>query len=153
DSAGSARPTFNFRNLWSFANGAPYQESGTFNPVTGQPTDNAKNLNFTILAFFVQDDWKIKPNLTVNIGLRYEYYSPLQADWNVISNPVLRSGSAALTGLTLRVSDNLNATSKKNFGPQLGFSWSPASFKSRFVVRGGAGIGYNVQQLATLSNG
>jgi hypothetical protein len=153
DSAGSARPTFNFRNLWSFANDAPYQESGTFNPVTGQPTDNAKHLNFTILAFFVQDDWKIKPNLTLNLGLRYEYYSPLQADSNVISNPVLGSGAAALTGLTLKVSDHLNATSKKNFGPQLGFSWSPMAFKSRFVVRGGGGIGYNVQQLATLSNG
>jgi len=153
DSAGSARPTFTFRNLWSFANDAPYQESGTFNSVTGQPTENAKHLNFNILAFFAQDDWKIKPNLTLNFGLRYEYYSPLQADSNVISNPVLGSGSAALTGLTLKVSDSLNATGKKNFGPQLGFSWSPTAFKSRFVVRGGGGIGYNVQQLATLAGG
>ncbi|HET8547126.1 MAG TPA: TonB-dependent receptor, partial [Bryobacteraceae bacterium] len=86
-SAGSARPTFNFRNLWSYANDAPYQESGTFNPVTGQPSDNTKHLHATILAFFVQDDWKVRPNLTLNLGLRYEYYSPLKADADVISNP------------------------------------------------------------------
>ncbi len=150
DSAGSARPTYSFRNLWSFANDAPYQESGTFNPVTGQPTDNAKHLNFNILAFFVQDDWKILPNLTLNLGLRYEYYSPLMADANVISNPVLGQGTAALTGMTLKIGDSLNATSKKNFGPQLGFSWNPVT---GLVVRGGGGIGYNVEQLAVLSNG
>jgi outer membrane receptor protein involved in Fe transport len=153
DSAGSARPTESFRNLWNFANDAPYQESGTFNPVTRQPTDNAKHLNFTILAFFVQDDWKIKPSLTLNLGLRYEYYSPLKSDANVISNPVLGQGAAALTGMTLKVADSLNATSKRNFGPQPGFSWSPAAFRNRVVVRGRGGVGYNVQQLAVLSNG
>ena len=44
------RPTFNFRNLWSYANDAPYQESGNFDPVTGQPSDNTKNLYFNILG-------------------------------------------------------------------------------------------------------
>lgn len=153
DSAGSARPTYYFRNLWSFANDAPYQETGTFNPQTGQPTDNTKHLKFDIIAGFVQDDWKVRPNLTLNLGLRYEYYSPLEADGPVISDPVLGQGAAALTGLTLKVSDHLNSTSKLNFGPQLGFSWSPTKFGTRMVVRGGGGIGYNVQQLASLSNG
>ncbi|HLH17224.1 MAG TPA: TonB-dependent receptor [Bryobacteraceae bacterium] len=153
DSAGSARPTFNFRNLWSFANDAPYQESGTFNPVTGQPTDNQKHLHADILAFFVQDDWKVRPNLTLNLGLRYEYYSPLKANANVISNAVLGQGAAALTNMTLKVGDTLNSTDWKNFGPQLGFSWNPTQFKSKLVLRGGFGIGFNVQQLATLTNG
>jgi hypothetical protein len=152
-SAGSARPTFNFRNLWSYANDAPYQESGTFDPVTGKPSDNKKNLNFSIFSLFVQDDWKLRPNLTLNLGLRYEYYSPLRADANVITNPVLGPESSPLTGLTLEVGDSLNSTSKKNFGPQVGFSWSPAVFKNRLVARGGFGIGFNVQQVATLSNG
>ncbi len=153
DSAGSARPTYYFRNLWSYANDAPYQETGTFNPQTGQPTDNTKHLRFNILAFFVQDDWKVRPNLTVNLGLRYEYYSPLEADGPVISNPVLGQGAAVLTGVTLKIADSLNSTSKLNFGPQLGFSWSPTHFNNRLVLRGGGGIGYNVQQLASLSNG
>lgn len=152
-SAGSARPTYSFRNLWSYANDAPYQESGTFDPVTGKPSDNTKNLHFGILALFVQDDWKLRPNLTVNLGLRYEYYSPMKADSNVISNPVLGQGAAALTGMTMRISDTLAATSKKNFGPQVGLSWNPSALRSRLVLRAGFGVGFNAQQLATLSNG
>lgn len=152
-SAGSARPTFRFRNLWSFANDAPYQETGTFNPVTGEPSDNTKNLRLSILAFFIQDDWKLKPNLTINLGLRYEYYSPLKATEPVISNPVLGSGADALTGMRLQIGNTLTATSKRNFAPQVGFSWSPGGFNKKLVFRGGFGIGYNVQQAATLANG
>jgi hypothetical protein len=150
--AGSARPTFNFRNLWSYANDAPYQESGNFDPLTGQPADNHKNLRFNDLAFYVQDDWKIKPDLTVNLGLRWEYYSPLSETAGHISNPILGQGAAALTGLVMKQGD-LADTSKKNFGPQIGLAWSPVAFKSRLVLRGGFGIGFNTQQLATLSNG
>ncbi|HXN24633.1 MAG TPA: TonB-dependent receptor [Candidatus Dormibacteraeota bacterium] len=158
DSAGSARPTYNFRNLWSYANDAPYQESGNFDPLTGKPSDNRKDLRFNIIAFYVQDDWKVKPNLTVNLGLRWEYYSPLSELHGLISNPVLGAGPAALTGLTIRKGGDLTATSKRNFGPQVGFNWSPGSllghdFQNKLVLRGGFGIGYNTQQLATLSNG
>jgi hypothetical protein len=155
--AGSARPTFNFRNLWNYANDAPYQEGGNFDPLTGTPSDNHKNLRFNVIGFYVQDDWKIKPNLTVNLGLRWEYFSPLSELAGHISNPVLGQGSAALTGLVMKQGD-LAATSKRNFGPQVGFAWSPASalghsLQNRLVLRGGFGIGYNLQQLATLSNG
>ncbi len=152
-SAGSARPTFNFRNLWSYANDAPYQESGNFNPVTGQPSDNTKNLYYYILGLFVQDDWKVAPNLTVNLGLRWEYFSPLLEENSLISNPVLGNGNSALTGLTIKTGDSLTTTSKTNFGPQLGTAWSPGLFQNRLVLRAGFGIGFNVQQLATLSNG
>src|SRR5262249_7825260 len=41
---GSARPSFAFRNLWDFANDAPYQETGNFDPLTGRPSDNRKDL-------------------------------------------------------------------------------------------------------------
>lgn len=152
-SAGSARPSFAFRNLWSYANDAPYQESGNFNPVNGMPSDNEKNLHFTIAALFIQDDWKVRPNLTLNLGLRYEYYSPLMADGNVISNPILGSGDATLTGLRMKIGDRLASTNWANFGPQLGLSWNPKLHGGKMVFRGGFGIGYNVQQLATLSNG
>ncbi len=158
DNAGAARPSFNFRNLWSYANDAPYQESGNFNPVTGAPSDNKKILHYTIAALFAQDDWKVKPNLTLNLGLRWEYYSPLSAEHDLLSTPVLGSGSSALTAVTIRKGGGLATASKANFGPQIGFAWSPGSFlghdfNHRLVLRGGFGIGFNVQQLATLSNG
>lgn len=152
-SAASARRTFSFRNLWSYANDAPYQESGNFDPVTGKPSDNTRNLNFFILALFVQDDWKVRPDLTVSLGLRCEYYFPMKSDGEVISNRVFGSGAEALTRLRLKISDSLATTRKANLGPQVGVSWNHGAFGSRLVLRGGFGIGYNVQQLASLSNG
>jgi len=151
-SAGSARPTFAFRNLWSYANDAPYQESGSFDPVTGQPSDNEKKLRTTIAAFFVQDDWKVRPDLTLNLGLRYEYYSPMKSVGDVISNAVLGTGAGLLTDMRMQIGNQLTTTKKANFGPQVGFSYNPKMLRSRLVVRGGFGVGFNPQQLATLSN-
>jgi hypothetical protein len=155
--AGSARPSYSFRNLWNYANDAPYRETGNFDPLTGQPSDNRKDLRFNVAALFVQDDWRVKPNLTVNLGLRWEYYSPLSELAGHISNPVLGTGADALTGLSMRQGD-LARTSKKNFGPQIGFAWTPRALfghdlENKLALRGGFGVGYNLQQLATLANG
>lgn len=154
----SARPSYDFRNLWSFANDAPFKETANFDPVTGQPTSTRKNLRFNILGFFVQDDWKVKPNLTVNLGLRWEYFSPLTETDGNLSNAVLGSGANTLTGLSIRKGGDLFRTSKNNWGPQIGFAWSPGSIlgrevQNKLVLRGGFGIGYNLQQLAVTSNG
>ncbi len=56
--------------------GAPYAESSNFDPVTGQPTDAQKNLRYNTIAFFAQDSWKLKPNLTLTLGLRWEDFIP-----------------------------------------------------------------------------
>lgn len=148
----AARPSYDFHNLWDFANDAPYHESANFDPVSGQPTAAVKNLRFNVLGFFVQDDWKVKPNLTVNLGLRWEYFSPLTETKGNISNPLLGSGANVLTGLTIHKGGDLFHTSKNNWGPQVGFAWTPG-VQNKMVLRGGFGIGYNLQQLAITSNG
>ena len=137
--------------MWDFANDAPYQENGTnFNPVTGVPTIAEKNLRFGTYAGFVQDDWKIRRNLTVNLGMRWEYFSPLTETKGNISNPILGQGPDPLAGVTLHVGGDLFATSHNNWGPQLGFAYNPTS---KLVFRGGFGIGDNLEQLAITSNG
>jgi len=144
-------PSYNFHNMWDYANDAPYVENGTnFNPVTGTPTTAQKNLRFNILGFFVQDDWKVRKNLTVNLGMRWEYFSPLTETKGNISNPILGSSPDPLSGVHLHVGGDLFHTSFNNFGPQLGFAWNPTS---KLVFRGGAGIGDNLEQLAITSNG
>ena len=70
--AGAARPSYTFNNLWDFANDAPLQEQGNFDPITGRPTDARKYIRSNIYAGFVQDDFKVKPNLTLNLGVRWE---------------------------------------------------------------------------------
>ncbi|MBZ5621424.1 MAG: TonB-dependent receptor [Acidobacteriia bacterium] len=154
---GAARPQYTFHSLWDYANDAPYLESGTFDPTTGVPTMQEKNLGYTNMAVFVQDDWKVRRNLTINLGLRWEYIGPLREDKGLISNIVLGSGSSTLTGLKVRTGGVLAETSKRNFGPQVGFAWSPDSFlghsfNNKLVLRGGFGIGYNPQKLATTSD-
>ncbi len=148
----AARPSYNFYNIWDFANDAPLNESGDFNPVTGVPTAATKNIRFNITALFVQDDWKVKPNLTINMGLRWEYFSPLSETDGNISNVVLGSQPDPLAGLYIQKGKLFNTT-KRDFGPQLGFAWSPSAFHNKLVVRAGGGIGYNLEQLAITSNG
>ncbi|MBV8809323.1 MAG: TonB-dependent receptor, partial [Acidobacteriaceae bacterium] len=86
---GAGRPQYSFRNLWDFANDAPYTESGNFNPSTGMPTSATKYIRSNIYAFFVQDDYKVKPNLTLSLGLRWEYFSPVREKYGNISNVIL----------------------------------------------------------------
>lgn len=158
--AGAARPTYNFNNLWDFANDAPQQELGNFNPLTGQPTDARKYIRSNIVALFLQDDFKVKPNFTVNLGLRWEYFSPVHEKFGNISNPVLGFPPDPLGTLALKVGGDLYHASYNNFGPQIGFAWSPGrlpllrqDMHNRLVIRGGFGIGYNREEEAVSLNG
>jgi hypothetical protein len=158
--AGAARPTYTFNNVWDFLNDAPQQESGNFDPLTGQPTDARKYIRSNIYAFFVQDDYKVKPNFTVNLGLRWEYFGPVHEEFGNVSNPVLGPLPDPLTGLALKVGGDLYNSSYKNFGPQIGFVWSPGKLPllrqdmhNHLVIRGGFGIGYNREEEAVSLQG
>ncbi|MGE5113040.1 MAG: TonB-dependent receptor domain-containing protein [Acidobacteriaceae bacterium] len=158
DAPWSARPNFNFHNYWDFLNDAPYQESGVFNPLTGVPTDVRKDSRSTLYGFFVQDDYKLRPNLTVNLGLRYDYFGPISFLHDALSTVVLGQGANVLTGMSMKIGGNLYNADKFNLGPQIGFAWSPKGFGSydfnnKFVVHGGFGIGYNNEQQAITLNG
>jgi hypothetical protein len=62
------------------------------------------------------------------------------------------SGSSLLTGITLHTGIGAWTAQKLNFGPQLGFNWSPDYFQSKLVVRGGFGLNYNQEQIANSNN-
>jgi hypothetical protein len=83
---------------------------------------------------FVQDDIRLTPRFTVNLGLRYEYNSVLQGDQ--IGNFDVATLSLLPEGAGLYNPD------RNNFAPRVGFSWDPFG-KGKTVVRGGAGIFYN----------
>ena len=149
----SARPSYGFRNIWDLANDAPYSESGNFNPLTGQPSAATKYIRSSIWAGFIQDNYQVRPNLTVNLGLRWEYFQPVHEKYGNISNVVLGNGADPLLGLSVKVGGNLYNSDYKDFGPQLGFAWTPFTNNQKIVIRGGFGIGYNRMEEAITLNG
>jgi Carboxypeptidase regulatory-like domain/TonB dependent receptor-like, beta-barrel len=149
----NARPSYYFNNMWDFLNDAPTGEFATFDPSTGVPTDFRKDTRQTLTALFVQDDFRVKPNLTLTLGLRWSYFGSISENSDDLSSVVLGSGNAALTGLSLRLGGKLYESSKTDFGPQVGFAWSPGRFNERLVIRGGAGIAYNGLDQAISLNG
>lgn len=149
----NARPTYNFDNIWDFLNDAPAQQQATYNPITGVPTDFRKDTRSNLFGFFVQDDYKLRPNLTINLGLRWDYNGAVSEKKGNLGVVLLGQGANALTGIRVRKGGTLYSPSKDDFGPQLGFAWSPSRFNNRLVLRGGFGIGFSGQEEATSLNG
>jgi hypothetical protein len=145
-------PQYTFYNLWDFMNDAPEAEGGAFQATTGIPGGYRNDNRESIFGIFFQDDWKLRPNLTVSAGLRYSYFGPITDKDDHMGALIFGSGSSLLTGIKLETGVGAWVAQKMNFGPQLGFNWSPDWFKSKLVVRGGFGLNYNQQQIATANN-
>lgn len=142
--------TYTFSNFNNFLAGTLQQiqylgdlsATSPFTGVSGQRTGRA-----TFYIGYAQDEWKIRPNLTLNYGLRYEYYLPLleKNDAQIYFN--IQNG-------TLRpATENPYITKKNNFGPRIALTYSPLTGSDRFfggnktVLRGGFGIYYGPGQL------
>jgi len=150
DNASAGVPSYNFFNIWDFLNDAPHTEGGVFNPSTGFPTTVRQDDRTDIWGLFVQDDFKLRRNLTINAGLRWSYFGPLSSKEGNMFAAFPGAGASYLTGLTVRKGNSWNAQ-KDNFGPQIGFAWSPSMFNDKLVVRGGYGLGYNQEEIAISS--
>jgi hypothetical protein len=144
-------PNYSFYNMWDFLNDAPHSEGGGFDPNTGVPTTLRQDQRENLLGFFGQDDFKLRSNLTINLGLRWSYFGPLYSKQDNMYRATPGPGAAYLTGLTVNKGDSWNAQ-KDNFGPEIGFAWSPAKFNSRLVFRGGYGLNYNEEEIAISAN-
>ena len=154
DLSGQARPLFTFPGLFNFANDAAVFEEIDVDPRTGGQADARRNFRNNIYGFFVQDDWKVRPNLTLNLGLRYEYYSPVKEANGRLSALVLGSGGRELLDGRLKIVDSLTDPDRNNFAPRVGFAYSPKYFnlESKVVIRGGFGIFYNRTPNVLLTN-
>ncbi len=153
NNVGAARPSFSFYNLWDFANDAPNGETGQFASQTGIPSANREDNRVNIWGVFVQDDYKIFPNLAINAGLRWSYFGGYDSKENNLDSLRLGQGADLLTGMRVRIGGALYNPQKYNFGPQLGFAWLPRESENRLVVRGGFGVNYNQNEIAILASG
>jgi hypothetical protein len=145
---GGDRPLFTFGGLFNFANSTPLFYQINADPRTGGPADAARAFRTSTYGFFGQDDWKIRPNFTLNLGLRWDYFSPLSDATGKLSNFVFGPPGQELTGGTIQVVNRLYNPDRNNFAPRVGFAWSPKGIAGietaeRLVIRGGAGIAYD----------
>ncbi len=157
DLSGGSRPLFTFAGLFNFANDAPLFYQINADPRTGGPAQSKRQFRASTYAFFGQDDWKLRPNLTVNLGLRWEYFSPLTEKDGILSNLILGAPGQELTGARLVVVNQLYPGDKNNFAPRLGFAYSPnwghgLLSENKLVIRGGAGVMYNRIPLLEFAN-
>jgi outer membrane receptor protein involved in Fe transport len=150
-----------------------YQSLDTF--IANTPTANLLAYGQGVLRFkendvalYFQDDWRVKDNLTLNLGLRWEFYqqaSNLLHDESVAQ----QTGPNHLWDQTLPLSQTTVPqlpNHYRNYGPVIGFAWTPRILESlmghdRTVVRGGFRIAYdfayynlatNVQQTSPFTN-
>lgn len=110
---------FNRRRAASYVQAFP--GGGTTGPETKPDIDE--------FAFFVQDEWKPRKDLTLSLGLRYDLQSFAQPE---VRNPDPQLVAAGIDTSVVK-------TDKNNFGPRLGLAWSP---NDRTVVRAGYGLFY-----------
>ena len=149
----SARPSFNFYNVWNFLNDAPFSESGTFNPATGIPNVNRQDDRQNLWGGFVQDAWKARPNLTLNFGVRYSYFGAFYSKQNNLAVVNFGTGTDTYTGVNIRRGGSLTNPQTGNLGPQFGFSYAPTGLNNHMVIRGGYGLNFNQTEIAILGNG
>lgn len=94
---------------------------------------------------FIQDDYKILPTLTLNLGLRYDYTTPITEAHNQQSNFDFSTGQLVVAGQN-GASAGLVTTDKDDFAPRLGLAWNP--FKNT-VIRSGYGRFFSYQEIRT----
>lgn len=149
-SPGGARPLYSFTRMWNFANGTPVFESINAD-ATGTPRANDVPFNTSNIGLFVQDNWKFRPNLTLNLGLRWEYFAPIKAGGDSVLGRLIL-GTQGLIDARIESTKQLTDKDLNNFAPQLGFAWSPSRFNGKAVIRGGGGIGYDRLASALFGN-
>src|SRR5262245_35453212 len=142
--------TYSYGNLSSFLQNNATQVQFIGDESSPSPFNNGATGNrFAKQEYYIgyaQDEWRIKPNLTFNYGLRYEYYSPLREDkdrqviFDIDKGVILPSNLDAFN------------SRKTNFAPRLSVAWSPYQSGSGFigggktVIRAGFGINYGPGQ-------
>jgi len=133
--------------LTNSGNGLASLELG--DPNSASQTVYAHNGRFQHMYYagYVQDDFKVNPTLTLNLGLRYDLEIPWHeaendsADFSPTANdPTYNIPGALVFASTCHCNTHWATTWKRNLGPRVGFAWSPQFLHQKTALRGGAGI-------------
>ena len=98
--------------------------------------------HFNTIGFYAQDDFRLRSNLTLNLGLRYEFFTVPQEQhdqWSHLDNPQTSAGAVTVSPETNRNS------SLRNWSPRIGFAWDVKG-DGKTAVRGGFALLYDIGQ-------
>jgi Carboxypeptidase regulatory-like domain/TonB-dependent Receptor Plug Domain len=126
---------WNFDNVQGFLTNQPTKFQGGI-----ASTLSPRNLRQTLFGAYIQDDWRARPNLTLNLGLRYEMSTVISETAGKLAN--LRN----ITDATAHVGNPFFSNpTLRDFEPRIGFAWDPWR-NGKTAVRGGIGM-FDVQPL------
>lgn len=135
----SGNPSFSFDGRYTGMQGLGIADMLLGYPISasGALGDSSQKLRTTFYAPYIQDDWRVTPNLTLNFGIRYEYAAaPAETRGKaLVFAPDLGTIVHANEGVRPSIVD----PDYNNFAPRVGFAYRP-SFLKNTVIRGGAGI-------------
>jgi outer membrane receptor protein involved in Fe transport len=139
------RPNYTFTSILDFVDDEPFSETRAVDPTNGQPTVAPGTYITNEYGFFFQDNWKVRPNLTLNLGIRYDNYGNPSKKEGAFNGIILGPGATRqeqMVGARAAAVDSIYGTDSNNFSPRFGLAWDPKG-DATFVVRGGAGLSYN----------
>ena len=108
---------------------------------SAQTTPYEQRMRYSNLGLYVQNDWRATTRLTLNLGLRWEYFGKPYDLYDRIATFNLSTGQQLLPGQDGTPRNLINAD-RNNFGPRIGFAWRALGSDS-LVVRGSYGVFYN----------
>jgi hypothetical protein len=149
---------YQFNDFINFEAGIPKSFEASL-PVADGGVDNPREFRQTMFSAYVQDDWKLKSNLTLNMGVRYEPSTVLSDAQGRITNLATITSTSPTCGVSFTaplptpqngsscgsVGPYYKNATLRNFEPRLGFAWDPFR-DGKTSVRGGFGI-YDVDPI------
>ncbi|WP_213805507.1 TonB-dependent receptor [Granulicella sp. dw_53] len=136
--------TYTYNSIGTFITNAPSQiqffgDLSDLSPFTGLSGNAQVKQSYYI--GYAQDEWKLRPNLTLSFGLRYEYFSPLHEVRN--KNVVFDMTQGTILP---KFAGDWYKSSKANLGPRLALTWAPRALNNETVIRIGGGVFYGPGQ-------